>query len=343
MDPLRQGNKVAAPRASEGRRRQAHAAPTKNQDPAPPADALALSHAHRQQQAPAVTDQVVMQNALDAGTAGATVINRVGTVAGNDNLTRLATSPAGAINVARGIVDLHESGKVDEQAVSALATGAGTLLAGKVPEASVLLLVGNAAGLPARQKDLERGLHTMEPRSLVGSIAGTLEGVVGLGVAAAKTVDILARHGARWGVVKPAAARTGVVAGRVTAAATKTIIPFAAVGTVLSGWDWEIRMRQLHKTRQQLHQAETHFAGESKLIAGLQRKEHVLRSNTRWSGAAFGLSGVSTTALAVAAAAPPTAPVAVPVAIATGIGSAVAGVLAEPALRDWTARKLHLR
>lgn len=286
----------------------------------------------------------VFSRTMEAGNAGASAVGRAATVSGNDELSRAASGPAGATMMVKGIIDASARGKVDDQTVSALATGAGTMLSGRVPGAELLVVVGRACGLGHTEQTLVNSARTLAPRPLAGSIAATLETGVALAAAGSKSLDFLASQGARLGLVKAATTeRTAALAARASATATRFAVPFAVVGTALSGWDWRLRVGQAREAREQREVAERHYAATPQLVEGLTHKEATLRTNARLSGASFALSSVSTAALTSALAAPLTAPVAVPVAIGAGIGSAVAGLLAEPTVRTWAAKKLHLR
>lgn len=259
-----------------------------------------------------------------------------------EDFERFIKTTDGTLSATEGVINLTESvgeenkTKTVMNSISSVAGGIATVLSVvNRPEAEFISFTGKVFGVGVEQQNLSENIDKNNTRGIAGSVVGMVKGAWGLTLSGAKVATLGASMGNKFGKVSTATLeKVSTNATKITKFADKVAIPFAIAGSALSYWDWQIsRDKYKSKEVEKIEEMENNPNNISK-INKLEKESKSLKIDSNVRGISFGLSAVSSTALAASIIFPLSAPVATPIAVAGAFASSIVSAFDEQGKRD---------
>ncbi|GIW21986.1 MAG: hypothetical protein KatS3mg068_0993 [Candidatus Sericytochromatia bacterium] len=242
---------------------------------------------------------------------------------------------SGTLSATEGVIKLTEVKEEENKtksvlnSVSSVVNGIATVLSvANIPEAEFISFTGKAFDVGVEQQNLTENIKKNNARGIVGSAVGIVRGAWGLTLSGAKVATLGASIGNKFGKVSiETVQKVSSSATKITKLADKIAIPFAIAGTALSYWDWQIaRDKYKSKEVERLEELENNPNNLEKLNK-LEKEVKSLKIDSTIRGISFGLSAISSTALATSIIFPVSAPVTGPIAVAGSLASSLTSAL----------------
>lgn len=205
-------------------------------------------------------------------------------------------------------------------------------------------LAVNFVSMDNSKQKFTESLHEKNYLALTTTSLSSIKDSWGTLVSGVKLVEITADAGANYGLVSSKTSGfIGKHASKISLTARKISIPFAIVGTGVSGVDFVKEASKISDRKELLKGLESmkeNSTYNKQAIAKAEKKVkadiRVIKTNAAIKGASFALSAVSTSALIMSVKNPQKAKTYVAISLVSSVASAVTSVFAEADYRKVT-------